>query len=67
MKDWRIIKALYHLGVIDKTRPLAASLKMGLFTQQQVLVLGTPNTALCPGEGEFLQRTLVKFKHFIFC
>lgn len=55
------------LEFTDKAKLLATSLRTGLLAQQQMIVLVTPNMALCPREGEFLQRTLVKFKHFIFC
>lgn len=42
----------YYFGFIDKAKPLAASLKVVLFTQQHTIALVTQNVALCPKEED---------------
>lgn len=42
----------YYFGLIDKAKPLAASLKVVLFTQQHTIALVTQNVALCPKEED---------------
>lgn len=53
---------LITLVFINKVKLLATSLKIDLLPQQQMIVLVTPDTALCLSEREPLQRTFVKLK-----
>lgn len=48
VKDLEIPNVHNHVGFIDKARPLAASLKMGLFSQQHTIALVVLNVVLCP-------------------
>lgn len=52
VRGLEVTDALNHLGFLDKAKPSAASLKMDLLTQQQMIALVTPNMALCPSEGD---------------
>lgn len=52
VKDLEIPNIHNHFGFIDKAEPLAASLKMVLFTQQHTIALVTLNVALCPKEED---------------